>query len=88
MRLRAWRSPAPRIAVMSSPPIKTRPEVGSTSRFRQRRRVDLPDPLGPMIETKSPFATSSVTESRALVPPGKTFVRPSTLTSGSLRMWA
>src|SRR5258708_15962218 len=66
--------------------MRMRPEVGSTSRLMQRRSVDLPDPLGPMIETNSPFATSSVTPSRALVPPGKTLVRPSTLTSGSLRV--
>src|SRR5258708_38795253 len=66
--------------------MRTRPEVGSTSRLMQRRSVDLPDPLGPMIETNSPFLTSSVTESRALVPPGKTLVRPSTLTSDSLRV--
>src|ERR1700716_2937462 len=68
-----------------------RPEVGSTSRLMQRSKVDLPDPLGPMIETNSPFLTSSVTESTALVPPGKTLVRPSTLTSdslsGLLRTW-
>src|ERR1700682_4737362 len=68
------------MAVMSWPPIMTRPEVGSTSRLMQRRSVDLPDPLGPMTETNAPFATSSVTESRPLFPPGKTLVRPSTLT--------
>src|SRR3981081_2620203 len=84
IRRRAWRSSAPRIAVISWPPIRTRPEVGSTSRLMQRRSVDLPDPLGPMIETNWPFWTSRDTDSSALVPPGKTLVRPSTLTRGSL----
>src|ERR1700738_4558262 len=72
------------MAVISWPPIRTRPEVGSTSRLMQRSSVDLPDPLGPMIETNSPFLTSRDTESSALVPPGKTLVRPSMLTRGSL----
>ena len=31
------------------------PEVGSSSRFRQRRKVDLPEPEGPIMATFSPW---------------------------------
>ena len=41
------------------------PEVGMSSRISRRRKVDLPDPDGPMTKANSPFSTSMVTSSRA-----------------------
>ena len=42
-------------SVMSTPSKVMVPEVGSSSRFRQRRKVDLPEPEGPMMATFSPL---------------------------------
>ena len=39
----------------SSPSKMTCPDVGISSRFRQRRKVDLPEPEGPMMEITSPL---------------------------------
>ena len=38
--------------------MKISPVVGVSRRAKQRNSVLLPDPLGPMTETTSPFATS------------------------------
>ena len=40
------------------------PEVGVSSRFRQRRKVLLPPPDGPMMETTSPLEMCSLTPLR------------------------
>ena len=65
-------------AVMSSPSKKILPAVGFSSRFTQRRSVDLPEPLGPRIATTSPRWTSRST-------PFKTSREPNDLTSPSSR---
>ena len=41
-------------SVMTVPSKVMVPEVGSSSKFRQRRKVDLPEPEGPMMTTFSP----------------------------------
>ena len=41
-------------SVMSVPSKVMVPVVGVSSRFRQRRKVDLPEPEGPMMTTFSP----------------------------------
>ena len=41
-------------SVMTSPSKVMVPEVGSSSRFRLRRNVDLPEPEGPMMTILSP----------------------------------
>ena len=46
------------LSVMSTPPMTISPPSASSSRFRQRRRVDLPLPEGPMMTTTSPSRTS------------------------------
>ena len=56
-------------AVISSSPRKIRPAVGISSRFRQRRSVDFPEPEGPMTHTTSPLATSRSTPSRTVWSP-------------------
>ena len=43
------------------------PPVGTSSRLRQRRNVDLPEPDGPMTTTTSPFLISTETPSSALM---------------------
>ena len=43
------------LAQMSTPSIRICPEVGFSSRFRQRRKVLLPPPEGPMMDTTSFF---------------------------------
>ena len=48
-------------AVMHCPSKTISPEVGTSSRFRQRRKVDLPEPEGPMTTTFSPGAMCSLT---------------------------
>ena len=55
--------------VMSTPSKRMEPPVGSSSRFRLRRNVDLPEPEGPMTTTTSPRSMSTVTPSRALMAP-------------------
>ena len=45
------------------------PEVGSTSRVRQRTSVDLPEPDSPMTTKTSPGATSKLTSRTAAVQP-------------------
>ena len=42
-------------------PTRMIPEVGSSSRWTQRSKVDLPHPLGPITTTTSPLATVSET---------------------------
>jgi len=42
-----------RLSQMSVPSKMILPEVGFSSKFRQRRNVDLPPPEGPMMETTS-----------------------------------
>ena len=55
--------------VMSTPSKMMEPPVGISSRFRLRRKVDLPDPEGPMTTITSPRSMSTVTPSRALMAP-------------------
>ncbi|MNT33884.1 hypothetical protein D3C72_1698320 [compost metagenome] len=45
------------LASISISPTLIRPPLGSSSRFRQRSRVVLPEPLGPMMATTSPGST-------------------------------
>jgi hypothetical protein len=47
------------------PPTTTSPEVGSSRLPAMVRRVDFPDPLGPMTATSDPASTESDTPSRA-----------------------
>ena len=47
-------------AVMSCPLKKIWPPVGVSSRFKQRRKVDLPEPEGPMMAIFSPGEMVSV----------------------------
>ena len=51
---------APR-ASMSCPSIITFPPVGCSNRLRQRRKVLLPVPEGPMMDITSPFSIVAVT---------------------------
>ena len=56
-------------SVISAPLKNILPPVGSSRRFRQRKKVDLPDPEGPMTTTTSPFWIWVETPSRALIAP-------------------
>ena len=47
-------------SVISAPSKVMVPAVGVSSRFRQRRKVDLPEPEGPMMTTFSPSSMCSV----------------------------
>ena len=55
--------------VMSTPLKTMEPPVGSSIRLRERRKVDLPEPEGPMTTITSPRLISTVTPSRALMAP-------------------
>src|SRR5688572_789279 len=58
-RLGSWKT-RPRWALgaaMRSAPAQSSPEVGRSRPARRRRRVDLPQPLGPTRATISPAAT-------------------------------
>ena len=57
------------LRVMSTPSKMMEPLVGSSSRFRLRRKVDLPEPEGPMTTTTSPRRMPADTPSRALMAP-------------------
>ena len=63
MRWRAWLMSV-RGSSMSMPSTTTLPEDGSSSRLRQRSRVDLPEPDGPMTNTSSRSATARSTPFR------------------------
>ena len=65
MSLRALRSSFTESLVMSLPSTTTEPEVGRSSRFMQRTRVDLPAPERPMMPKISPAWTSKLMSSRA-----------------------
>ena len=56
-------------SVISMPSIKTDPAVGISSRFSERRSVDLPEPDGPMMTTTSPRRTLRSMPSSALILP-------------------
>src|SRR5262245_64952165 len=65
-------------AVTSTPSKVTLPSVGSSNRLRQRRKVLLPEPDGPMMNTNSRSATlRSMSFSTSLAP--KLFLRPETV---------
>ena len=64
------------------PSTTTRPALTGSRPLMQRSSVLLPDPLGPMITSRSPRATSTETSSRTLSVP-KNFVTRSTRTIGS-----
>ena len=53
------------IAVMSSPSMKTFPDVSVSSPAMQCIRVDFPDPDGPIIAVNSPAPNAASTPSRA-----------------------
>ena len=55
---------------MSLPSTSTSPSVAVMRRLIRRRRVDLPEPEGPMTETNSPGAMSRVMSWSAWVPLG------------------
>ena len=61
-----WPS-GPRFWVMSTPSKMMEPEVGTSSRFSERRKVLLPEPEGPMTTMTSPLLMSMLTPSRALM---------------------
>src|SRR5215472_201064 len=77
---------------MSSPnlrrwaPTRIWPRAGSSSRLRQRNRVDLPEPEGPMIATTEPRSTRNETPFKTGSEP-KLFHRSaiSTIASGTPR---
>src|SRR5882724_2641997 len=58
---------------MDSAPTQSPPELGASRPATRRRSVDLPQPLGPTMETSSPAATERETASRASV---RTFALP------------
>ena len=66
------------LSMRSSPSKMTCPPSGRSSRFRQRRKVDLPEPEGPMTHITSPLLISTLTPLRASLP-SKTFLRFLTL---------
>ncbi len=68
MRRRAFRSSSPFNCARSIPSQMISPSVGSISRLMQRRRVDFPDPLNPMITRNSPSGTEKLTFLIATVP--------------------
>ena len=72
-----WRLMLQLLSVISTPLNRMRPPVGTSSRLRQRRNVDLPEPDGPMTTTTSPFLISAETPSSALMgdAPAKCFFR-------------
>src|SRR5262249_31206490 len=53
-------------AGMSTPATSTSPSVGISSRYRSRRSVVLPAPLGPLRTTNSPFSMPNVMSARAV----------------------
>ena len=55
--------------VMSMPLKMISPAVGFSIKFRERSRVDLPEPEGPMTTITSPLLMSTDTPSRALMTP-------------------
>ena len=76
---RRWsRSSFSERAVMSFPSTKTAPEVGRSSRFMHRTRVDFPAPERPMIPKISPCRMSRQMSSRAWTgsaPPPKVLLK-------------
>src|SRR5262245_52492632 len=72
---------------MREPETQTSPLSGLSRALTQRSRVVLPDPLGPMMATTSPFVTRRLTSRRTVVVP-KRFVmrRSSTITPAAGRV--
>src|SRR5262249_55624564 len=60
-----------------SSPMRTRPPSGMTSRLRQRKRVDLPEPEGPISATTEPVSTFRLMSRRTVSGP-KLLRRPET----------
>ncbi|MNG18533.1 hypothetical protein D3C84_1026100 [compost metagenome] len=56
-------------SVRQMPSIRMSPSLMVSSWLRVRRKVDLPEPLGPTITTTSPSATWVLTFFRACTPP-------------------
>src|SRR5579859_5442003 len=72
-----------RLAVISVPSTLTLPLVGASSMFKHRNRVLLPEPLGPMMTSTSPWATSrSMPRRTVFVPKALHSPRTSTTASG------
>ena len=63
MRRRAWLMLV-RASSMSMPSTMIEPDDGSSSRLRQRNRVDLPEPDGPITNTSSRSSTFKSTPFR------------------------
>ncbi len=66
MRRRSARRPSASSAVTSSPPISSRPPLGSSRRLIMRIRVDLPAPEWPMMPNTSPASMVRSNGCRAL----------------------
>ncbi|MNP49386.1 hypothetical protein D3C76_1435680 [compost metagenome] len=57
------------LSIKDTPSMRISPPVGSSSRFRQRRKVDLPEPEGPMTTTTSRVLMSTLIFSRTRLVP-------------------
>ncbi|MCY1184193.1 hypothetical protein D9M73_248670 [compost metagenome] len=57
-----------RLASIVTSPTWIRPLLGVSSRFRQRRKVVLPEPLGPMMAMTSPASTFRLMSFRTVWP--------------------
>jgi len=71
MRRRAARRSVADSAVKSLPSTTIRPEDGTSSRFRHRSKVDLPEPDGPTTPWIAPSGTARSTPSNAVTAPGR-----------------
>src|SRR5258708_16080190 len=67
--LRMWERRSSSRAETASPSRRSSPRVGRSRHPRMLRRVDLPEPEGPMIEICSPSNTRRLTVSRATTSP-------------------
>src|SRR5437763_6475289 len=70
---------------ITRPAIEMRPSEGSISFISRRMQVDLPQPVGPTRNTKSPRPIRIDTRSSPTDPPSYTFVTSSNSTTGTLR---
>ncbi|MNJ76017.1 hypothetical protein D3C77_732150 [compost metagenome] len=66
---RTWRWESGWLASMVVSPTRRVPRVGGSSRFTQRSKVLLPEPLGPMMAMTSPLLTLRLMSLRTVVSP-------------------